>query len=163
MDLQTEVWAEQLASVRETWTEVLHKHARQLSASLEGEIERTLKLHRSSSNEARDAYTAALQASAESVVSQTDEILAGFEGRVSSWQAALQQSSIAAAEQSESLHQLGAILLRLTESEERLANLQRLLNENLHSLQLANTMEQSANSLTAAVHVLTARATHRAA
>ncbi|MGB4708450.1 MAG: MotA/TolQ/ExbB proton channel family protein [Fuerstiella sp.] len=160
---QSGIWAEQLASVRETWTEVLQQHARQLAAGLDDEIQRSLKIHRMTTSEARDAYTEALQVSSQAVVQQTEQILARFEDRVASWQDAIQHSSLASAEQSEALHQLGAILLRMTESEERLANLQKLLNENLHSLQLANTMEQSANSLTAAVHILTARTTHRAA
>ena len=163
MEYQSALWAEQLAAVRETWNDVLLNHARQLTESLNDEVQQTLNLHRENSADARDAYTAALQNSSQAVVDQTDDILASFEERIASWQSALLHSSQTAAEQSESLHQLGAVLLRMTESEERLASLQQQLNENLHSLQLANTMEQSANSLTAAVHILTARTTHRAA
>ena len=51
----------------------------------------------------------------------------------------------------------------MTEAEERLTTLQKQLNENLQAVQLADTMEQSANSLTAAVHVLTAKTQLRAA
>ncbi len=163
MEYQSSLWADQLAAVRETWSDVLQKHAHQLTTSLEEEVQRTLTLHRSNSSDARDAYTAALQNSSQAVVDQTDGILASFEDRITSWQAALLQSSQASTEQSEALHQLGAVLLRMTESEERLAKLQQQLNENLHSLQLVNTMEQSANSLTAAVHILTARTSRRAA
>ena len=97
------------------------------------------------------------------IISQTDRLLTSFSERIDAWQAAIQTSSQASAAQSESLHELGRVLLRLTESEERLAQMQELLNSNLHSIQLTNTLEESANSLTAAVHVLSAKTNTRRA
>ena len=160
---QADVWNDQLTQLRETWQTVLDQHARQLSATMADEVQRTLKLHRMTSEDTSQSFSNAVQSASQSIVDQTDQLLESFSDRIESWQNAIQQSSKDSVQQSEALHQLGSILLRLSESEERLAALQQQLNENLHSVQLANTMEQSANSLTAAVHVLSARTNLRAA
>lgn len=155
---QSDVWLQQLAAMNGLWKSVLEQHTSDMRSALIQETERTLQQHREAAGEARDAYTAALRDSAGSIVQQTSTVLQTFEQRVSAWQEALQVSSAFSAQQSEALHQLGATLLKMTESEERLAHLQQQLNENLQALQLANTFEETANSLTAAVHVLTAKA-----
>ncbi|APZ94685.1 hypothetical protein Fuma_04324 [Fuerstiella marisgermanici] len=160
---QPDVWAEQLATLRTTWSDILEQHAEDLGEAIDSEMQQTLKLHRDTSTDARDAYTAALQQSADTVVAQVDRLLTTFEHRMNSWQDALCTSTQAAVQQSESLHQLGATLLKMTESEERLAALQQQLNDNLQALQAADTMEQTANSLAAAVHVLTAKTSMRSA
>jgi biopolymer transport protein ExbB/TolQ len=54
-------------------------------------------------------------------------------------------------------------LIQMTESEERLAQLQEQLNKNLQTLQIVATLEQTVNSLNAAVNVLTAKTALRVA
>lgn len=163
MSFQTDAWGDQLTELRKTWQDVLNQHASQLSLTMADEVQRTLKLHRITTEDTSQSFANAVQVASQSIVDQADQLMDTFADRVDAWQNALQQSSQDSVQQSEALHQLGAIMLRLSESEERLAALQQQLNENLHSVQLANTMEQSANSLTAAVHVLTARTTTRRA
>jgi hypothetical protein len=51
----------------------------------------------------------------------------------------------------------------MTEAEERLVNLQSQLNQNLETLRVVETLEQTVNSLNAAVAVLTAKTHLRAA
>lgn len=158
---QPEVWAEQLAEIRSVWTDVLQRHAVDLGEAINAELQQTLQLHREGCADARDVYASALQQSSEAIVDRVDRIVTVFEERVSAWQGALQVSSQASAQQSEALHELGATLLRLTESGSEIAHLQQQLNENLQALQVAETMERTANSLTAAVHVLTAKTSAR--
>ena len=156
--VMNELWTEQMAELRSVWTHMLESHSAELKNGLQQEVEATLKLHSSAAEESRQSYSAALHESSSSIVAQTQQMLSQFDQRVQSWQDALLLSSQSSSAQSEALHQLGANLLRLQESEERLANLQQLLVDNLQALDVANTMEQTANSVAAAVHLLTARA-----
>ncbi len=160
-DFDGDVWTEQLTAIRGVWSEVLQEHALQLKEAIDFETQQTLQLHRESCDDARDAYSQALQQSSQTIVTQCEQMIGTFEERVASWQDALRESSRDSVRQTEALHELGATLLRMTESEERLARLQTQLNENLQALEFADTMERTASSLTAAVHVLTAKTTHR--
>lgn len=160
---QSVAWSGQISELRDTWTEVLQQHAEQLSATMADEVQRTLKMHRLSIENTQQSYSTALHDASQTIVDRTQTVLDSFTERMGAWQSAMQQSSQDSVRQSESLHELGAVLLRMTESEERLAALQVQLNENLQSLQMASTIEESANSLTAAVHVLTAKTSRRAA
>lgn len=160
---QSAMWGEQLDQLKSTWGELLQQHAESMQDVLGAEVSHTLKLHREHSADARDAYTEALQNSSNQVVQQTATLLSTFEERIASWQDAMMVSSQSSAQQSEALHELGATLLRMTESEERLTQLQKLLTDNLQALHVADTMEQTASSLTAAVHILTARTSGRRA
>jgi hypothetical protein len=74
----------------------------------------------------------------------------------------MQTTSVSAAGQAEELHRLGRTLLQMTESEERLIHLQEQLNQNLQTLRVVETLEQTVNSLNAAVAVLTAKTHLRA-
>jgi biopolymer transport protein ExbB/TolQ len=161
--LQQEMWTEQLAQLKTTWGDLLQGHAHSMKEALDAEVSHALKLHRDHSADARDAYTTALQQSSHVVVQQTEVLLATFEERIVTWQDAMMVSSQNSARQSEALHDLGATLLKMTESEERLIQLQKLLTDNLQALHVADTMEQTASSLTAAVHILTARTSARRA
>lgn len=161
--VQSEIWAEQIAELRSTWSDLLQQHADSMRQTLDAEVQFTLQLHREQSLEARDAYTAALQTTSQAIVSHNETFLTNFDDRISAWQQALLTSSQSSAQQSEALHELGATLLKMSESEERLTELQKLLSDNLQALQVADTMERTANSLTAAVHVLTAKHAPRSA
>ena len=101
--------------------------------------------------------------SSQSLVDRTEQLLGSFEQRMSSWQNAIRVSSQSAVGQTEAIHELGATMLRMGETEERLVRLQQQLNENLQAVQLAETLEQTASSLAAAVHVLTAKTSQRSA
>ncbi|HIK93660.1 MAG TPA: MotA/TolQ/ExbB proton channel family protein, partial [Planctomycetes bacterium] len=160
---QSEVWDEQLAAFRNTWAGLLDHHADGLRHALDADLDETLTLHRNDAADTRDAYAAALQDSSQSLVDRTEQLLDSFEDRMSSWQDAICVSSQSAVGQTEAIHELGATMLRMGESEERLVRLQQQLNENLQAINLVDTMEQTASSLTAAVHVLTAKTSQRKA
>ena len=163
VQIQRTVWTEQLTALQNVWAGLLSEHTSQLTAALGTELQRTLDQHRASVDEARSTYTSSLDTSTRAVVEHTEQMLSGFERRISAWQDALQVSSQFSAAQSEALHDLGAKLLQMTETEERLTALQKQLNDNLQALQLADTLEQTASSLTAAVHVLTTKTSVRTA
>lgn len=156
-----EQWEEQLTEIRSVWTNLIQQHAGELKTALETETVRSLQVHQENCDDARDSYTAAIQHVTDSVVGQFDRLLATLDTRMNAWQEAMQCSTQASVRQSESLHELGATLLRLTESGQQLQGLQQQLNENLQALQVAETMDRTANSLAAAVHVLTAKASAR--
>ncbi|MCA9085203.1 MAG: MotA/TolQ/ExbB proton channel family protein [Planctomycetaceae bacterium] len=151
------LWAEQAAGMSQAWNELLQTHVADLRQTLASQTEAALRQHQADSETARDVYAGVLRGSVEAIVDRTEAVMARFDRRVESWQQALQTSSEFSARQSEALHDLGAKLLKMTEAEERLAHIQQQLSDNLQTLEMANTMEQTANSLAAAVHVLTAK------
>lgn len=160
---QTQVWNRRLTDLQEVWTGAMSVQADKLCSALDDETQTTLQLHRDSVAQSRDAYSEVLRQSTDAFVKQLQTSLNGFSTRVDSWQNAIQASTLAAAQQSEELHQLGRTLLQLTESEQRLSQMQSLLNDNLQSIQVVETLEQTVNSLNAAVHVLTAKTQFRSA
>jgi len=86
-----------------------------------------------------------------------------FAERIEQWQKAMAASTTSAAEQTEAIHSLGRTLLKMHESEERLANLQSQLNDNIQAVQTAEALEDAVSSLSAAVNLLTTKTSHRAA
>ena len=154
---QTESWNRNLASLQSGWVEALTLQTDAMAQALNHETQSTLEMHRNSLSGARDLYAATLQQSTHYFTSQMQQTLLAFADRVDAWQNAMQASSVASAGQAEELHSLGRTMLQLTESEERLAHLQNLLNQNLQTLEVVATLEQTVNSLNAAVNVLTAK------
>jgi biopolymer transport protein ExbB/TolQ len=160
---QTEAWGRHLASLQNGWADALTQQSDEMARALSQETQSTLEMHRNSLHDARDLYATILQQSTHDFTSQMQRTLLAFCERVDAWQNALQTTALSSASQAEELHRLGRTMLQLTESEERLAQLQDLLNENLQTLQVVATLEQTVNSLNAAVHVLTAKTALRSA
>ncbi|MFQ5732784.1 MAG: MotA/TolQ/ExbB proton channel family protein [Planctomycetaceae bacterium] len=82
---------------------------------------------------------------------------------VSAWQEQLQRAAESGREQLAELRQQREVLLQLTQQEERLAELQHRLTENLAALRATESFEETLHSLSAAVHLLTARVRPQAA
>lgn len=83
--------------------------------------------------------------------------------RVDAWQKQLQHTTETGREQLDELRRQRDVLLQLAGQEDRLARLQQQLTENLQALQATETFEETLHSLSAAVHLLTARARPAAA
>lgn len=160
---QAEFWNTRFASLQADWQQALGRQTAALSQALSADTAATLQSHRETLGHSRDTYAAALQSSTERLGQQLQSSLSAFTMRMESWQSALQTSTASAAGQAEELHRLGRTLLQLTESEERLARLQDQLNQNLQALQVVDSLEQTVNSLNAAVAVLSARTHLRSA
>ena len=160
---QTDFWNQHLSSLQNGWANALTHQTDTLAQALNHETQQTLQVHRDSVEFTRDHYAAALQNSTQAFSTQMQQTLQAFVERVDAWQNAMQTTTLSAAGQTEELHRLGRTLLKMTESEERLIQLQDQLNRNLQTLQVVETLEQTVNSLNAAVNVLTAKTSLRAA
>jgi biopolymer transport protein ExbB/TolQ len=160
---QTEFWNRHLMSLQTDWAQSLTQQTDTLAQALNQETQQTLQVHRESIDVARDQYAASLQQSTHAFTQQMQNTMMAFVDRVDAWQNAMQATTLSSAGQAEELHRLGRTLLQMTESEERLAQLQEQLNKNLQTLQVVATLEQTVNSLNAAVNVLTAKTALRVA
>jgi biopolymer transport protein ExbB/TolQ len=160
---QAEFWNSRFATLQSDWQQTLTRQTATMAQALSADTAAMLQSHRDTLGQSRDVYAATLQSSAEQLGRQLEGAFAGFAQRMEVWQSALQTTTASAAGQAEELHRLGRTLLQLTESEERLARLQEQLNQNLQALQVVDTLEQTVNSLNAAVAVLSARTHLRSA
>ncbi len=160
---QTEFWNRHLMSLQTDWAQSLTQQTDTLAQALNQETQQTLRVHRESIDVSRDQYAASLYQSTQAFTQQMQSTLMAFVDRVDAWQTAMQATTLSSASQTEELHRLGRTLLQMTESEERLAQLQEQLNKNLQTLQVVATLEQTVNSLNAAVNVLTAKTALRVA
>ncbi|MDA1232522.1 MAG: MotA/TolQ/ExbB proton channel family protein [Planctomycetota bacterium] len=160
---QTDSWQRHLAAMQSGWAETLAGQTDSLAQALTDETAATLKSHRDTSDAARDQYAATLHQSSQIFVQQMQQSMMTFTDRVDLWQNAMRESSLASAGQAEELHRLGRTMLQLTEAEQKLVQIQESLNENLQTLQMVATLEQTVQSLNAAVSILTSKTSMRVA
>jgi hypothetical protein len=144
---QAEVWAEALAEVDRRRGAEGEAHEERFTQALEAALERTLQSHAE--------RLAALE-------KQSAEQTAGVVKQIATLAAAIRETGT---EQREALRVLNERVVaqakavaHLQEGEKQLRRLQELLNQNLHALASAGTFEQALHSLTAAIHLITARA-----
>lgn len=104
-----------------------------------------------------------LQSVVRSHDAHTENVVDGLTERLQQWQSSLEQSSETVESQLQKLQELTDSMLRLADQEQQLIRVERQLSENLDAVQAAETFEQTLHNLTAAVHLLTARAKPRAA
>jgi biopolymer transport protein ExbB/TolQ len=143
---QAEVWAKAMEEADRRHMQIEQKQTERLTAALEQALERTLQSHAQrlatlerESLEHCTAFLERMTAVAEAV-EQTGQ----------AQQLALVQVAERVAEQAEAL-------ARLQDGEGHLLRLHEALNQNLVAVTAAGTFEQALHSLTAAVHLLTAR------
>ncbi len=139
---QAEVWANTLAETEGRRRAAEAEQQERFTAALEAALGRTLAVH--------EERLATLQREAEA---GTAAVLAPL----AELSASLWQQHAAMLPVSEGLQAMTAALARLQEDEGRLLRQQRLLQQNLSALASAGSFEQAVHSLTAAVHLLTAR------
>jgi hypothetical protein len=143
---QAEVWARTFAETERQRSEAGERQQKLLGAALEAMLERTLETH--------GKRLAALE---KQMVDQSKDLLE----RMSAFASALKQSG---QEHHESLARVvqsvtarTEALERLQDGEKQLVKLQEALAQNLAALAGAGSFEQAVQSLTAAVHMLTAK------
>ncbi|MCH2211203.1 MAG: MotA/TolQ/ExbB proton channel family protein [Fuerstiella sp.] len=156
-------WNRQCEALQSVWTDTLSQHFELLSERLQSDVELTLDSHREAATAARFSLDQTMKDSAAEYAKTMTESLCSFSDRVDHWQRAMLVSSTSAAEQTEAIHQLGRTLMKMNESEERLAGLQKQLNDNLQAVRTADALEQAVSSLSAAVNLLTTKTSHRTA
>jgi hypothetical protein len=129
VERQASVWVKTLEKADRFWTEEANKQQERLQQALEATLERTLAQHAQHLTERERQMQARNQAMVDALSRMAQQMAA----------------------QAESLAQLQA-------GEGQLVRLQEMLQQNLASLAGAGAFEQAVQSLTAAIHLLTARA-----
>jgi biopolymer transport protein ExbB/TolQ len=148
VERQAGVWAKALEEVDRRRIEAERRHEERLTVALEAALEKTLEAH------ARRLAALEKQVVEQSaaLVGQLGAVTAAVSDLGREQQAGLAQVARGLAAQLEAV-------ARLQDGEKQLLRLHELLNQNLAALNGAAAFEEALHSLTAAVHLLTARAT----
>ncbi len=93
--------------------------------------------------------------------SQIEQATKEISGEVRQWSQQLKDTSEVSTLQVEALNSQSENLLKIVGQEEHLIGLQGRLNENLDAIRAAETFEETLHSLSAAVHLLTARSNRK--
>ncbi len=145
---QASVWAEALTAAQQHWAEAGQKQQDRLTAALEQALDNTLSAHQS--------RLAAVEQQVEKQSGALFGQLATFADAIHSMgrehHQALAKVIDAVAAQTDAL-------ARLQDHGQQLVHLQDGLHQNLAALQGAGAFEEAVQSLTAAIHLLTAKAT----
>lgn len=145
---QVEMWAKALAEVDRRRAEAEERQGQTLTAALEKALNRTLEVH-----------TGRLAAWEQ----QTVQLGAGMVNKLAAQASAVCESGreqqAAVAKLVQGVAGQAQHLARLQDGEKQLLRLQEALGQNLAALAGAGTFEQAVHSLTAAIHLLTTRAT----
>jgi hypothetical protein len=144
---QAEVWAGALAAPEKRAAEVHGQMLQQLGGVLRKTLEDTLETH----NRRLAALEQQMTEHSTRLVQQIAGMAAALRETATQQQQALTQVAQGIANQA-------GVLGRLQEGETNLVHLQAVLHQNLAALAGASAFEEAVHSLTAAVHLLTARA-----
>jgi biopolymer transport protein ExbB/TolQ len=140
---QAEVWTKSLEEMNGRLDSIEKSQRERLTAGLEKLLERTLSTHQER-----------LLSMEKRLTDETSRLLQQFErigGALSQTTGAMNAQAQRAAEQA-------TLLSQLLESEQQIQRLQTTLSQNLQTLSHSGAFEQALHSLTAAIHLLTARA-----
>ncbi len=144
---QVSLWQESLETMRQRWTQSLEQQQRQIEKALQLGLTQTLEHH--------------VQQLAE--VRANELHLEAFGQTVKAWQENLQTVQSTSQSLVAELNAQGRLLLKITEQEEGLHQLQSQLNTNLQAVRNAGAFEETLHTLNAAVHLLTNRTHLKAA
>ncbi len=171
---QTELWKDSLESLRSRWTDTLSDQQDKLSLTLEEGMALTFSNHAQQLAEIREGFAKAFLEISRHVQqeissgqtqqnSQMAELIGQLGEKTTVWQNQLGETTSAVKLQVEELKSQKDVLLKVVAGEEELARLQDRLTQNLEGVRTAEAFEQTLHSLSAAVHLLTARSRPNAA
>jgi hypothetical protein len=144
---QAAVWSRALAEAEGRWQRAAQDQIERLTAALGGALEQTLESHRQRLSALED----------QSLTLHTDllerlgTLVSGVREREREQHTALTETVAAVTAQTEAL-------ARLQQDQQQLVRLEAALQQNLAALSGAGAFEEAVHSLTAAIHLLTARA-----
>jgi biopolymer transport protein ExbB/TolQ len=144
---QAEVWAKTVAEVESRAAGAQAKQAERVAAALEAALTRALQAHADRLGQVE-----------KQAVAGTTRLLEDFGQVAVAVRDTGREQQAALARVAEGVAAQAAQLGRLTEAEKHLIQLQAALNQNLAALAGTGAFEQAVHSLTAAIHLLTARA-----
>lgn len=150
---QSREWEASLESLRERWTGTLAHQQQQFDSALQDGMAATLADHRQQLQESREQFAEACGG----VAGQLQQAVVTFSEAVIGWQSQLQTVTTQQQQQLAELRENKDVLLKIVGEEENLNRLQDRLAENLQALRAAETFEETVHSLSAAVHLMTAR------
>jgi biopolymer transport protein ExbB/TolQ len=171
---QTDLWKDSLESLRSRWSSTLADQQDQLAGSLQEGMALTFANHAQQLAEIRDGFAEAFQQISQHVqqhlsigqakqAKQMSELISVLSEKTTTWQNQLEQTTTAVHEQIAELKKQKETLLRVVAGEQELVRLQGRLTENLEAVRTSEAFEQTLHSLSAAVHLLTARNQRNAA
>ncbi len=160
---QTQLWQDSIESLRNRWSQTLSQQQQSFEESLKQGMSATLTNHTEQLAEIRGELMHGFRHASKEFKEQLDETVQTLSEQVGGWQRELKVTTEAIAQQTNELKSQGVTLLKITQQEEHLARLQALLTENLQAVRAAETFEDTLHSLSAAVHLLTARTKPKAA
>ncbi len=140
---QAELWAQTLAATEERRQSAEREQQARFTAALEAALERTLASHAE--------RLAEMSRRVEEQASAVFEPLAALGSSLAQQQTTLLPLA-------DGMQLLAATLAQLQENEGQLLRLQNLMQQNLAGLAAAGSFEEAVHSLSAAIHLLTARA-----
>ncbi|MCA9073631.1 MAG: MotA/TolQ/ExbB proton channel family protein [Planctomycetaceae bacterium] len=158
--------ASQLREVRQEFLGAFEKASTQFQEALEFDAARRDLQSEQSQNQQQEMWNG-IRESLQSVVqahdARTEDLLEQLDERMQSWLTALESSSQRVDAQMQQLAGFTEQLVRLADQEQQLINVEQQLSTNLEAVRAAETFEETLHNLTAAVHLLTARAKPKAA
>jgi biopolymer transport protein ExbB/TolQ len=144
---QAMLWSQSLEEARRQWLQTGQQQQQQIAQGLAEALDRTLDSHaKRLTEQEQHSHQAAAQ-----ILERLHQVSTALTGSLQQQQAALAQLMQKVTEQT-------ATLSRLAEGGSQLAQVQQVLQQNLSVLAGAGSFDQAVSSLTAAIHLLTARA-----
>lgn len=147
VEQQAAVWAKALTAAEQRWAAAEQRQQQRLAAGLEAALAQALESH-----------ARRLAAVEERFVSQSAALVEQLAGLAAVVRQASQEQQAALASVAQQVAAQVESLTRLREGEQQLARAQETLTQNLAALANANLLEEAVHSLTAAAHLLTAKA-----
>jgi hypothetical protein len=146
IERQASVWARSLEKADRQWAEGAVRQQEQLVGALEAALERTLTSH-----------NRRLQEMERQTLERSKGLLDGMSALAAAVGDTGRKHHAALSQVTQALTAQAGALARLQEGESQLVRLQELLQQNLATLAGSGAFEQAVQSLTAAIHLLTAR------
>ncbi|MCA9109747.1 MAG: MotA/TolQ/ExbB proton channel family protein [Planctomycetaceae bacterium] len=158
--------ASQLKLVREDFLSAFDSASSQFQEALEFDAARRDLQSEQAQTQQKEMWTGIrddLQKVVQAHDARTEDLLEHLDERMQSWLTALDSSSQKVDLQMQQLANLTEQLVRLADQEQHLLKVEQQLTTNLEAVRAAETFESTLHNLTAAVHLLTARAKPKAA
>ena len=156
IDQQMNLWQETLEATRLRWTNALDTQTSQFDNAMQQGISETLNTHHQLLAEVRGDFLTDFEKVSQKITSDVAT-------QVTAWQSQMDESKQLNIQQLSAIHKQGELLSTVVEQEKELAQLQKVLSNNLETLHATDSFEETIHSLTAAVHLMTARTKPRAA
>jgi biopolymer transport protein ExbB/TolQ len=147
VERQTVLWAKTFQEADRQRVDSDQRQQERFRASLEAALEKTL-----------DSHTRRLADLERQAIDQSGRLMEQLAKLAVTIQTTSQQQQAALVQVSQRVTQQVEALAGLQEGDKQLRHLQEMLNQNLASLAGAGSFEQAIHSLTAAIHLMTARA-----